>query len=51
MFFAPPPPSNNDMPLYELPAGNNKHPNFEWGGVVGGGGRVAFFVPLFAIHF
>ena len=27
--FPPLPPEGDDMPLYELPLKNNKHPNFE----------------------
>ena len=30
--FPSPPPSSNVVLLFELPAQNNKHPNFEWKG-------------------
>ena len=46
--FSPPTPSKQwyTIALHELPAGNNKHPNFEWRGE----GRVAYgFVPLSAL--
>ena len=30
--FPPQPPPWEVVPLFELPVGNNKHPNFEWRG-------------------
>ena len=39
----PPPPPFNVVPLFKLPAENNKHSNFEWRG--GEGRGVDSFVP------